>query len=84
VIRLGLRARFFLYSNTLIAATMTVVTLFAMVHERGSQHQAIDQRGRSIADAMGVLLTNLMLGQLGAHGDLRRDADPPILNLNPP
>ncbi|HSN57423.1 MAG TPA: ATP-binding protein [Candidatus Sulfomarinibacteraceae bacterium] len=66
MIRLGLRARFFLYSNTLIAATMTVVTMFAMVHERGSQHQAIDQRGRSIADAMGVLLTNAMMGENGA------------------
>jgi two-component system NtrC family sensor kinase len=62
MLRLGLRARFFLYSNTLIAATMTIVTLFAMVHERGTQHEAIDQRGRSIADAMGVLLTNAMNG----------------------
>lgn len=61
MIRLGLRARFFLYSNTLIAGTMTIVTLFAMVHERNSQHEAINQRGRSIADAMGILITNALI-----------------------
>jgi len=61
MIRLGLRARFFLYSNTLIAATMTIVTLFAMVHEGNSQHQAIDQRGRSIADAMGILISDALV-----------------------
>ncbi len=60
MIRLGLRARFFLYSNTLIAATMTIVTLFAMVHERNTQHQAIDQRGRSIADVMGILISDAL------------------------
>jgi signal transduction histidine kinase len=60
MIRLGLRARFFLYSNTLIAATMTIVTLFAMVHERNTQHRAIDQRGRSIADAMGILISDAL------------------------
>ena len=61
MIRLGLRGRFFLYSNTLIAATMTIVTLFAMVHERNSQHESIDQRGRSIADAMGILITDALI-----------------------
>jgi len=60
MIRLGLRARFFLYSNSLIAATMTIVTLFAMVHEQNSQHEAIDQRGRSIADVMSILITDAM------------------------
>ena len=63
MIRLGLRARFFLYSNTLIAATMTLVTLFAMVHERSSQHEAIDQRGRSTAEAMGILITDELTRQ---------------------
>ncbi len=61
VIRLGLRARFFLYSNTLIAATMTIVTLFAMVHERSSQLEAIEQRGRSIAEVMGILITDALV-----------------------
>lgn len=63
MIRLGLRARFFLYSNTLIASTMTIVTLFAMVHERATQHAAIEQRGRSLADAMAILITDAMAQQ---------------------
>lgn len=69
MIRLGLRARFFLYSNTLIAATMTIVTLFAMVHERRSQHEAIDQRGRSIADVMGILITDALIQEERGHVD---------------
>jgi signal transduction histidine kinase len=44
---------------------MTIVTLFAMVHERNSQHEAIDQRGRSIADAMGILITDAMVQKNG-------------------
>ncbi len=59
--RLGLRARFFLYSNSLIAATMTIVTLFSMVHERRSQLEAIEQRGRSIAEVMGILITDALV-----------------------
>jgi len=69
MIRLGLRARFFLYSNTLIAATMTIVTLFAMVHERNTQHEAIDQRGRSIADVMGILITDALVQEQLGHLD---------------
>jgi len=69
MIRLGLRARFFLYSNTLIAATMTIVTLFAMVYERRSQHEAIDQRGRSIADTMGILITDALVQEGLGHVD---------------
>ena len=69
MIRLGLRARFFLYSNTLIAATMTIVTLFAMVHERNSQHEAIDQRGRSIVDVMGILITDSLIQEERGHVD---------------
>lgn len=69
MIRLGLRARFFLYSNMLIAGTMTIVTLFAMVHERNSQHEAIDQRGRSIADVMGILITDALIQDELGHVD---------------
>lgn len=70
MIRLGLRARFFLYSNMLIAATMTIVTIFATVYERNSQHESIDQRGRSIADAMGILMTDaLVQEELGRVDD---------------
>ena len=54
MIRLGLRARFFLYSNTVIAVTMVLVTFFWMLHERQSLHEAFINRGRSIVDAMAL------------------------------
>jgi signal transduction histidine kinase len=77
MIRLGLRARFFLYSNTLIAATMTIVTLFAMVHERNSQHEAIERRGRGIADTMGILLTDALIQE--ERGEI---TDPEVLDTS--
>lgn len=57
MIRLGLRARFFLYSNTVIAVTMVLVTFFWMLHERQSLHEAFINRGRSIVDGMALPMT---------------------------
>ena len=57
MIRLGLRVRFFLYSNTVIAVTMVLVTFFWMLHERRSLHEAFINRGRSIVDAMALPMT---------------------------
>jgi len=57
MIKLGLRARFFLYSNTAIAVTMILVTFFWMLLERQSLHEAFINRGRSIVDAMVVPMT---------------------------
>jgi signal transduction histidine kinase len=57
MIRLGLRARFFLYSNSVIAVTMVLVTFFWMLHERRSLHEAFINRGRSIVDAMALPMT---------------------------
>jgi signal transduction histidine kinase len=54
MLKLGLRTKFFLYSNTLIVVTMTLVTLLAIVHERRSAHEAIESRGRSICEAMAI------------------------------
>ena len=45
MLRLGLRAKFFLYSNTLIVVTMTLVTLLALVHEKNTRYEAIESRG---------------------------------------
>ncbi len=61
MIKLGLRTRFFLYSNTVIAVTMALVTFFWMLHERRSQQEAIERRGRSIVDAMAVAITEALL-----------------------
>jgi signal transduction histidine kinase len=60
VIRLGLRARFFLYSNSVIVVTMALVTFFWMLHERRSLHEAIESRGRSIASAMAIAITDAL------------------------
>ena len=54
MIKLGLRIRFFLYSNTLIAVTMTLVTIFGAMHERRTLNEAIISRGRSIVEAMAI------------------------------
>jgi signal transduction histidine kinase len=54
MIKLGLRIRFFLYSNTLIAVTMTLVTVFGTMLERRTLHEATVRRGRSIVEAMAI------------------------------
>jgi signal transduction histidine kinase len=64
MIKLGLRTRFFLYSNTVIAVTMALVTFFWMLDERRSQHEAINSRGRSIAEATAIAITDALL-----HGE---------------
>lgn len=64
--KLGLRVKFFLYSNTLIMVTMTLVTILLVVHERGSQLEAIERRGRSICEVMAIPITDaLMYEDLG-------------------
>ncbi len=65
-LRAGLRARFFLYSNTLIAVTISLLTVFAMVHERRTQYDFIVRRGRSLVEAMAIPVTDaLMYEDLG-------------------
>jgi signal transduction histidine kinase len=64
--RLSLRTRFFLYSNTLIVVTMTVVAILAIAHERRVRYEAIERRGRSICEAMTIPITDaLMYEDLG-------------------
>lgn len=54
MIKLGLRIRFFLYSNTLIVVTMTLVTIFGTMLERRTLHEATVRRGRSIVEGMAI------------------------------
>jgi two-component system NtrC family sensor kinase len=56
VLRLGLRTKFFLYSNTVIAVTMSFVALLAVVHERQRAYAAIESRGRTMTEAVGIPL----------------------------
>jgi signal transduction histidine kinase len=69
MLKLGLRTRFFLYSNTLIVVTMTLVTILAIVHERRSRYGAIERRGRSICEAMAIPIADVLaeeaLGRIG-------------------
>lgn len=84
-LRLGLRTRFFLYSNTVIAVTMTLVTLIAMVHERRSQEEAIISRGRSVVEAMAIPITDALLYEelsLVAEGGLIENHISEILARN--
>ena len=48
MIKLGLRIRFFLYSNTLIVVTMTLVAVLGAMYQRRTLYDAIVGRGRSL------------------------------------
>ncbi len=67
LMRLGLRTKFFLYSNTLIAVTMLLVTVIWVLHERNSQMTAIERRGRSIVEAMEIPITDSLVYQDSAR-----------------
>ena len=56
MIKLGLRIRFFLYSNTLIVVTMTLVAVLGAMYQRRTLSDAIVGRGRSIVESMAVPL----------------------------
>jgi len=59
--RLGLRTKFFLYSNTLIVVTMGLVGVFAVLHERQTQYDSIVSRGRSVTEALSIPITDALL-----------------------
>jgi two-component system, NtrC family, sensor kinase len=64
--RLGLRTKFFLYSNTLIVVTMGLVTMIAVSRERRAQYEAIVARGRSVTEALSIPITEaLMYEEIG-------------------
>ncbi len=66
MMRLGLRTKFFLYSNTLIFVTMGLLTVLGVVHERQSRYEVVVARGRSITEAVAVPITDaLMYEELG-------------------
>ncbi len=71
---LGLRTKFFLYSNTLIVATMSLVTVLSVVHERAARTEAIERRGRSIVEALAIpiagALTDATIGTAVGNGPI--------------
>jgi len=71
MIKLGLRVRFFLYSNTVIIVTMTLVTVIGMVYERRVRYEGIVNHGRSVVDTMVISISDSLRPGETAHG---RDA----------
>jgi signal transduction histidine kinase len=57
MLKLGLRIRFFLYSNTLIVVTMTLVAVLGAMYQRRTLYDAIVSRGRSIVESMVIPIT---------------------------
>jgi len=60
MIKLGLRVRFFLYSNTVIAVTMTLVTVIGMFYERRVRYEGIVNHGRSVVEAMVISISDTL------------------------
>ncbi len=66
VMRLGLRTKFFLYSNTLIVVTMGLVAVLGIVHERDARYEGIVSRARSLTEVLAIPITDaLMYEELG-------------------
>ncbi len=59
--RLGLRTKFFLYSNTLIVVTMGLVTVLAVLHERQTRYQEVVSRGISLTETFAVPVTDALM-----------------------
>lgn len=59
--RLGLRTKFFLYSNTLIVVTMGLVTVLAVLHERQTRYQEVVDRGISLTETFAVPVTDALV-----------------------
>ena len=66
MLKLGLRAKFFLYSNTVIAITMTVATVFVALNDRERHYEAAERHARGLAGALASPITDaLMYEDLG-------------------
>ena len=66
MLKLGLRAKFILYSNTVIAVTMTVATVLAALHDRASHLEAAEDHARSVVSTLAIAITDaLMYEDLG-------------------
>jgi two-component system NtrC family sensor kinase len=60
VLKLGLRAKFFLYSNAMIAGTIGLVALLAYVHDRGRAIEVTQHLDRQVAGAVATLLAETL------------------------
>lgn len=67
---LGLRTRFFLYSNTLIVATMVLVAIIWVRHERSANLTSIERVGRGLAEVMTLSINHALSSELASRGDV--------------
>ncbi|HSK09899.1 MAG TPA: ATP-binding protein [Vicinamibacterales bacterium] len=66
MLKLGLRAKFFLYSNTVIAVTMAVAAVLVALNERSRHYDSAGNFARSLADSLAIPVTDaLMYEDLG-------------------
>ncbi len=63
ILPLGLRTKFFLYSNTLIVVTMGLVALIGISHERRVRYEAIQGRGVSVTEALAIPITDSLMNE---------------------
>ncbi len=61
--RLGLRTKFFLYSNTLIVVTMSVVAFLGMTWERKIRYEDLSARARSLTEILAIPITDTLMYQ---------------------
>ncbi len=60
MIRLGLRTKFFLYSNTVIVITASLVVGVWINHARAARYAAVERRARSITEGLAVPLAEVL------------------------
>jgi two-component system NtrC family sensor kinase len=56
VLKLSLRAKFFLYSNAVIVGTMSLLAFLADVHNRGRAYSLMEQRTVQVTETLAILL----------------------------
>ncbi|MCL4810942.1 MAG: HAMP domain-containing protein [Vicinamibacteraceae bacterium] len=66
MVKLGLRAKFFLYSNTVIGVTIAVAVALAVMHDRQGHYEAARRHARQLAAVLAIPITDaLMYEDLG-------------------
>jgi two-component system NtrC family sensor kinase len=60
VLKLGLRTKFFLYSNAVLVATMTMVAILADLHDRSRAYEVMENRNRKVSDALAIVLADTL------------------------
>ncbi len=60
MLKLSLRTKFFLYSNAVIVATMSLVAILADAHDRSRAYEAMGERNTKVTKALAIVLTDTL------------------------